>query len=276
MRRLALVAVLTLAGCGVTHKSLPKLAPAVCTSVGPPCSAIVPEGARGADRTHFLNRPVPPTLTGSNIRIDTAGVSFIAQFENVYQAVYCPYWDPWGRVWSRAYGETDWSDTFGHVCISHAQALYNVKALMERQYQYAIRGLGVDLNAHQIAALDSFVWNLGPGSMGWQPLRSQLQHHNPYGLLAYDRAGGVVLAALVRRRREEVAKFLQAEPHPKPPPKPIPTRQLLARRAVLRRVLLNHGCIRRRDHHKRLGPTCRRWFREGAQINRELHKRHVR
>jgi GH24 family phage-related lysozyme (muramidase) len=212
---------LLVAGCGghaSRHAALTSgvhEAPPAATLCNQPAnpkagSACTPEGARGADRTHFVKPGEPkPTLTGSSIRIDAAGVRFIAAFENVVRSTYCPYWDPYGHVATRGFGETDWADTFGHRCISLATAYANVDALMERQYQYAVRGLGVSLNQNQIAALDSFVWNLGPGSMQWQPLRSQLQHHNPYGLLAYVRAGGVTLSGLVARRRAEVRKFLE-------------------------------------------------------------------
>jgi hypothetical protein len=52
-------------------------------------------------------------------------------------------------------------------------------------------------------------------------------------------------------------------------------RDLEARRRALRRVLLRYGCRARVHHHERLGPKCRRWFREGARVNRELRARHA-
>jgi len=272
MRRPLLLVVLALlamlAGCGGSRSPLHA----------PPQSARVPEGATsGAARLHtqYANGPLPLALTGSAIRIDSAGIAFVAQFENVYHATYCPYWDPYGHVWSRGFGETDWSGDFGGVCISHAKALANLGAFMESSYQYAVRGLGVNLNHHQVDALDSFVWNLGPGSMLWQPLRSQLQRHDPYGLLAYDRAGGVVLSGLASRRRAEVALFL------KPEPKPAPTRAQLEDQVRHDRSMVRVLRALEQAHHCRQPPyraalparyehACHVWVPQGRALDRQI------
>ena len=304
MRRsiFAALAATVLAGCGASatppgsHPSPPgsqpasaTISPASCTTVGPPCSAIVPEGARGADRTHYYNAPsplvvstprLPLTLTGSEIQLDPFGASFVEGFENVYEAWYCPFYDGYGHVWTRAFGETDWTGDFGRVCISHAQAERNLVYLMDTQYLYAVRDLGVSLNHHQIDALASFVWNLGPGSMGWQPLRYQLQHHDPYGMLGYDVAGGVVLPGLAERRRREVRLFLLPD-HEPPPETPAQRRhreerelagheheltQLRLQIIHLRRKLASHHCYSALKAH-RAGPKCRGWKAAGDRVS---------
>ena len=286
MRRLlpAVIAAICMVcvGCGTAGQVTHRVGiPARCTSLGPPCSAITPEGARGADRTRYLNGKPPVTLIGGQIHIDAAGLSLTAAFENVYEARYCPYWDPYGHVYTRGFGETDWSGNFGGVCISHARALANLSYLMETQYLYAVRDLGVNVDHHQIDALADFVWNLGPGSLEWQPLRGQLQRYDPYGMLAYDRAGGVVLAGLRARREDEVRLFLTGEPKPKP--KPPSNAQLKAEldghyhyRAILRGLLTAHRC--RTGHAKpaRYRSACRVWFRQGAATNRAITALHHR
>lgn len=296
---LAILTGLLVAGCGKTvptqtvtrtvtvPPSAIRVAP--CTTLGPPCSAITPEGARGADKSHYYNPPsvavvytppAPLTLTGSEIQLDPFGASFVEGFENIYEAWYCPFYDGYGHVWTRAFGETDWSGNFGGVCISHAQAERNVIYLMDTQYLYAVRDLDVSLNHHQVDALGSFVWNLGPGSLGWQPLRSELQRHDPYGMLGYDVAGGQVLSGLAERRRREVALFLEPD-HEAPPETPVQRRRreerelagrehelnrLRVRQRVLRRELAAKGCYPRLKAH-RAGPTCRRWKAEGDQVS---------
>jgi GH24 family phage-related lysozyme (muramidase) len=297
---LAALAALTVSGCGA-RSPLPsssgdhplaqpgtQISPASCTADAPPCTAIVPEGARGADRSHYYNPPsatvvhVPLTLTltGSGIQLDPFGASFVEGFENIYEAWYCPFYDGYGHVWTRAFGETDWSGNFGGVCISHEQAERNLVYLMDTQYLYAVRDLDVSLNHHQVDALASFVWNLGPGSMGWQPLRSELQRHDPYGMLGYDIAGGAVLSGLAERRRREVDLFL-APDHEAPLESPAQRRRrevdelrgherelarLRIRQRVLRRELASKGCYPRLKAH-RAGPTCRRFKREGNEVS---------
>lgn len=263
-------------GCGTAGQVTHRVGiPARCTSLGPPCSAITPEGARGADRTRYLNGKPPVTLIGGQIHIDAAGLSLTAAFENVYEARYCPYWDPYGHVYTRGFGETDWSGNFGGVCISHARALANLSYLMETQYLYAVRDLGVNLDHHQIDALADFVWNLGPGSLEWQPLRGQLQRYDPYGMLAYDRAGGVVLAGLRARREDEVRLFLTGEPKPKPKPTPgqlkAQLKRELTRRTAERHFLTVHHCRQPPWHAAkpaRYAHACHVELRHGSTTNR--------
>lgn len=269
-------------GCGASpppRASSPatKLIPA--SQIGVPLeTARTPEGARGADQTHYTNaEKLPLTLTGSSIHIDSAGLTLIENFEEVQKATYCPYWDAYGRVYTRGFGETDWSGNFGGVCISHARAESNLAYLVEADYQYAVRGLGVSFTHHQVDALDSFVWNLGAGIFTGS-LRTAIQHHDPYPMLAYDRAGGVVLSGLARRRQDEVALFLKPEAQPESASqrrarekRELSSAQgelvyLRHRILVLRRELKAKGCYPRFKHHD-AGPICRRYKQEGNEAH---------
>jgi GH24 family phage-related lysozyme (muramidase) len=231
MRRLflAIAAVLLLASCGsqmsrparrgsseTTSVPASAIRVAPCLVDAPPCTALTPEGARGADQSHYFNGPARLTLTGSSIRIDAYGLSLIEGFENTYEARYCPFWDPYGHVWTRAFGETDWSGNFGGVCISHAQAEANVRYLVEVDYQYAVRGLGLNLSQRQVDALDDFVWNLGAGIFTGE-LRVQIQRHEWSAILGYDIAGGVVLPGLQARRETEYRLLVASPPVPPQP-----------------------------------------------------------
>lgn len=157
------------------------------------------------------------------MEISDHGVEFIAHFENIYESRYCPYWDPYGKVYTRGFGETDWNGNFGGKCISHAQALSNLRSLLNRDYIPAIANLHVPLNQNQIDALASFVWNLGPGSMEWnvgQSLRERKYGQAADQMLAYKFAGGVELAGLRERREAERALFLTPVKSA-PPPNPL-------------------------------------------------------
>src|ERR1700685_2360136 len=93
------------------------------------------------------------------MHISANGLRLIEGFEG-WSAV--PYWDSYGRVWTRGYGETGGSGPHSPT-LTRAQGQANVQRLGETRYEYAIRDLGVALNQNQWDALCSFVWNLGPG-----------------------------------------------------------------------------------------------------------------
>lgn len=282
----ALLCALTvgLAGCGSPP---PSKAPSPATLIPreairvPVESSRIPEGARGADESHYITGN-PVTLTGSSIRIDAFGAKLIEGFENVYEAVYCPFFDPYGHVWTRAFGETDFAGDFpivnGTRCISHAQAEANVRRLVEADYQAAVRALGMNLSQLQVDALDDFVWNLG-GGIFVGGLRARIEGREWSALLAYDRAGGVVLSGLERRRETEV-RLLEDNPPMPPKPKPPSHTQILheLRQAEQTRHALHddieaHKC-RRGEHNLPREPErlrlkyhtiCGAWTRQGGR-----------
>jgi lysozyme len=150
--------------------------------------------------------------------IDSAGLHLIEEFEGYS---YHAYWDPYGRVWTVGYGET--SGVGPGSTMTREQAEADLKGRVVREYEPAIKALGVPLNQNQFNALCSFVWNLGPGSMQWDI--GQLLRRREYGaaanaMLEYCRAGGVVLQGLVNRRMAERRLFLTPAGPPPPPPDP--------------------------------------------------------
>ncbi|MGH2878959.1 MAG: glycoside hydrolase family protein [Solirubrobacteraceae bacterium] len=264
-RCLAALAVALLAGpvsgCGGTPIKHPAPAPYVA-----PESARTPDGAKPvAAPALFAPRG---SLLGIGARhISTRGLHLIEGFEGWSS---CPYWDSYGGVWTRGYGETE-GISGGSACISRAQGELKLRLLVEARYEWALRGLGVSLNQNQWDALCSFVWNLGAGIFQGTSVGADLRVRNWQGaassMLQYVHAGGVVLAGLVTRRRAEVALFLA------PVSKPASLRELYARRRALRRRLSHYGCRTRRAKHEHLGPKCARWFVEGAETNGLIHTR---
>ena len=286
---IAFVAVIVGSGCGATP---PPRAPGPTTLIPAkeiglaPETARTPEGAKGGDLTIYRNGPWPlgAVHSGSAIHIDEYGLTLIENFEEIQKATYCPYWDAYGRVYTRGFGETDWSGDFGGRCISHSQAVTNLRVFVETKYQYAVRGLGVPLTQHQVDALDSFVWNLGAGIFNGTSVGADLRSRQFYAasvaMLGYDRAGGVVLAGLVTRRHAEFRVFNTPDAPSETPAqhaaklKRERTKRLHAdylQRRGLRSVIAQYHCSHgyrgfTHDHARK----CTLWRTRGAQVNRDI------
>src|ERR1039458_6814290 len=183
-----------LAGCGKTVPTQTGIPPS--RIVVPPQSSITPEGAKSAAPPVSL-----PRAPVGGKHIDAAGLHLIGGFEGFES---CPYWDPYGRVWTRGYGETE-SIRANSPCISRSAAQTRLQGLVESRYEWALRALGVALNQHQWNALCSFVWNLGAGIFQGTTLGADLRARAFFAasrqMLAYDHAGGVVLAGLRTDRK---------------------------------------------------------------------------
>src|ERR1035441_5992452 len=143
MKKVSLVAVIIsifIAGCGTTAYVTPE-------------SARTPEGAK----------PQAPPITFSvspNAKhINQAGLTLIENFEGWSS---CPYWDSYGRVYTRGYGETEGING-ASPCISRAFGQSHLQGLVESRYEWSIRALGYPFSQNAWNALSSFVWNLGGG-----------------------------------------------------------------------------------------------------------------
>lgn len=267
----ALVAFLV--GCGGPPSGTPSRSSSQSTTIPKSAIKIPPESARKPEGAKF--RPSGQALglhpSATHIpTIDSRGLHLIESFEGYRR---CAYWDPYGRVWTAGYGQT--RGIYSGFCFANQLAAQNDLATSVRNsYEPFVRAIVGPFGQNQVDALDSFAYNLGPYIFTGS-LRFDLQSASRWPaaeaiMLRYDHAGGVVLAGLARRRREEVALFRQASPKPKP----VRTlAQAYTRRRVLRRELLNKGCDSRRDHRQKLGPKCSRWFREGAQVNSEIRSK---
>lgn len=210
------------------------------------------------------------------MHISEAGLALIEEFEGFSST---PYWDPFGRVWTRGYGETEGIGSRS-PSISRAQGQANLRRLIEDRYEWAIRELGVDLfNQNQWDALCSFVWNLGAGIFTGR-LRAALQQRRWQEagqiMLAYDHAGGQVLAGLARRRRLEVDLFLRPDAYvPEDEQRWIREYDQLPRRgawAAVRRRALRRVMVRRRKLIWRLAQAKGGWhtLNRGARYRQLL------
>lgn len=267
----ALAVLLVFAGCGstVTHTvTLTVIAPVSEVTYIPPESSVTPEGAITANPPVSLVPTVKHQLT-----IDSTGLHLIEGFEGYSR---CAYWDPYGRVYTAGYGQT--KGVYRGFCFANrAAAEANLKRSVQIEYEWAVHQIGYPFNQHEVDALDSFSYNLGSGIFTGT-LRSDLARGQVYAasriMLAYDHAGGVVLAGLKTRREAEVRLLLL--PVAKPAKRNRTAeharlKRLDVERAAIRRHLLNAGC---RVKHPR--PACTPLFRHGTAVNREIRVLHSR
>jgi lysozyme len=120
------------------------------------------------------------------------------------------YWDAAGKVWTVGYGCTG-AGINGTTAWSQDQADDEVCQRLTAAYQQAVR-LSPTLSAADVrrqAAITDFIFNLGCGAYRYSTLRACVDAGDWVGaairIRAWDHAGGVVLAGLVRRRQAEAA-----------------------------------------------------------------------
>ena len=139
------------------------------------------------------------------MNITDRGVEFIANFEGFRST---PYWDV--NHFSIGYGT---SSHEGDGPITREEGLARLKHRIAVDYDPAVDRIELFENQNRHDALVSFVFNVGPGALDDRELGAALQRRDwraaGDALLAYNRAGGEVLAGLTRRRQAERALFLR-------------------------------------------------------------------
>lgn len=147
--------------------------------------------------------------------INDAGLKLIKSFEGLRLKA---YQDQIGKL-TIGYGST--RDVKPCELISEAEA--EARLIKDCGYaESAVHGLvTVSINDNQLAALVSFVYNLGPTNLFRSTLLGLL-NRGDYGgaadeFLPWDKVGGVRSPGLLRRRRAERALFLTDIPDAGPP-----------------------------------------------------------
>ena len=135
--------------------------------------------------------------------------SLIAEFEGFSAEAYlCP-----AGVWTIGYGQTGGIKR-GMTC-TKVEAMRWLSARVKTTEREIRRLVRVPINANQMAALVSFVYNVGIGAFKRSSL-FRLLNAGRYAeaadqLLRWDKAGGKVLPGLTRRRIREREIFLTKE-----------------------------------------------------------------
>ena len=146
------------------------------------------------------------------MKISPAGVALIKEFEGFPNGGR-PYQDI-VNVWTIGYGHTEGVGP-NSPRLTEAQASALLAKDLDSKYGPYVDAIGVPLSQPQYDALVSFVYNVGPGGVAasthvGQALRAKNWKAAADALLAWDKAGGVSVAGLTRRRQAERAMFLSA------------------------------------------------------------------
>ena len=121
------------------------------------------------------------------------------------------YWDKWGHCWTIGWGHTK-GVYQGKTCTQDEADLWLQKE-MEGVCSAVMHLVKVPINNNQICALTDFAYNCGVGSLQNSTLLRLLNEGAPLTEIAdqflrWDRAGGIILQGLERRRIDEKALFL--------------------------------------------------------------------
>lgn len=142
-------------------------------------------------------------------RTNQKGVDLIKGFEGLRLS---PYRDPVGLL-TVGYGHlVKPGEHFGTLTEPEAETL--LRADLHEAESAVERLVKVPLTDNQHAALVSFVFNCGSGNLEKSTLLRKVNGEDFTGasfeFLKWNKAGGRVLAGLVRRRRAEMELFLSA------------------------------------------------------------------
>ena len=144
--------------------------------------------------------------------INERGIKMVKSFEGIALKPYlCP-----ANVWTVGYGATVGSDG-GPIDpdmepISEIEAEALLVRDLENSEGWISRLIKTALTENQFSALTSFTFNVGCGALQRSTLRMKLDRGEYLGAAdefpKWRRAGGRILAGLVRRRAAEQALFL--------------------------------------------------------------------
>ncbi len=139
------------------------------------------------------------------MKISEDGLELIRNFEGCETDA---YQDSVG-VWTIGYGHTKGVEE-GQTC-SFEDAEIMLSQEMEEYEGYINDMVKVDLQQHEFDSLVAWVYNLGPTNLGESTMLKVLNGGQfdrvPDEMKRWNRAGGEVLAGLVRRRQAESLMF---------------------------------------------------------------------
>ena len=143
------------------------------------------------------------------MEISAEGLALIKKFEGCeLEAYQCS-----AGVWTIGYGHTKGVQPGDTWSQSHAEHMLEVE--LEEYQSYINKYVTVNLSQNQFDALVSWVYNLGPNNLKASTLLKVLNSGDYEGVPAqirrWNKAGGVVLDGLIRRREAEALLFIGRE-----------------------------------------------------------------
>lgn len=181
-----------------------------------------PEAVRArnlvADRRRSYERAKRALAAAPITRVGAKGVTLIKSFEG-FPYGGRPYLDTVASppVWTIGYGHIEGVGPHSKR-LTEPQAADLLARDLDRKYAPYVAALGLPLTQDQFDALTSFVYNVGPGGIAsttrvGKALRAHRWHDAADHLLEWDKAGGVPVPGLTRRRKAERALFLTGRLH---------------------------------------------------------------
>jgi lysozyme len=145
-------------------------------------------------------------MSFNNLTYSTKGLALTAQFEGCSLSA---YQDQVG-VWTIGYGHTG-PDVKPGLTITGAQAQALLAQDVSRAEACVNNVVAVKLTQEEFDALVDFVYNLGAGAFRGSTMLRDLNAGDFLGAASqfdrWDRAGGAVVAGLLRRRQAEAELF---------------------------------------------------------------------
>jgi len=146
------------------------------------------------------------------MKISQKGIDLIKEFEGCkLQAYKCP-----AGVWTIGIGSTLYANGTkvkqGDNLVSIEQAFELLRSTLS-SYEKAVNAIGVDLTQHEFDALVCLCYNIGAPNFSSSTLVKMLKSKDPKEetakqFLRWNKAGGVEMAGLTRRREAEKDLFL--------------------------------------------------------------------
>ena len=140
------------------------------------------------------------------MKISEKGINLIKKYEGLRLKAYKPVQTE--QYWTIGYGHYG-ADVKQGMVISQGYAEKLLKQDLEK-FENAVNNLHKEWTQNQFDALTSFAYNCGAGN-----LKKLVQNRNTQqiadAMLLYNKGGGKVLAALVKRRKEERELFLKQD-----------------------------------------------------------------
>lgn len=171
------------------------------------------------------SRPVTKPL--KQMKISKKGLELIKSFESCQLTAYKAV--PTEKYYTIGWGHNG-ADVKAGMVISSAQADAYLAVDIAR-FEKAVNDTGLNLNQNQFDALISFAYNCGAGNLK-KLCEDRTLPQIADKLLAYNKAGGKVLAGLTRRRQAERNLFLSGgantvlQDNPNRNPYPEPTKNV--------------------------------------------------
>lgn len=142
------------------------------------------------------------------MKTNEEALDVIKRFEGLRLKAYrCP-----AGIWTIGYGSTGQHVHEG-LEITEEQADALLRSDVRHAENAVKRGVNVDLNENEFGALVSFTFNVGGNAFWKSTLRALVNRSDRIAaakeFAKWNKAGGVVLAGLIERRKAEAALFMK-------------------------------------------------------------------